>query len=245
MTKKEVYRKYDINFIKDHILYNGILIPELLKSGNTKTGTHVYTWSLPAGRCGTCKGTCPGCYALTGRYRTKTVIESLQRNLDIVNNDIDFFYRAVSAQLEFIGSGEVRIHAAGDFKTARPFEYANTWRRIAIERPDFLTWTYTKMEEFESLFNGIKNANIVKSIIPGVGLNYGHCDYILNAYNALKAAGKSVYICRCGIDPDQHCENCSHCATSEFVLFIEHSTDYKAAADPLFEQLKMIINSQP
>jgi len=244
MTKQAIYFKWGIEYKAGKILFNGRWIPELLKEGNSKTGKRVYTWSMLAGKNGTCVCTCEGCYAMVGFYRMKNVIESLTLNTEIASNHIDFFYRAISAQLEAIGGGEVRIHAAGDFNTSNSVEYANTWKRIADENKNFLFWTYTKIKKFENLFDGCENANIVKSVINGVGFNFGHCDYILKVYKMLKQAGKNVYICRCGIDKSQHCENCRHCATAEFVLFIEHSTDYKAELDPAFEELKAVIDSQ-
>lgn len=245
LTKKEIYAAHNIQYDGNgHILFNGSWICELLKEGNTKTGKRVYTFSLPAGTSGTCICDCPGCYAKTGRYNCENVQESLRINQHIVENDIEFFYHAISAQLETIGSGEVRIHASGDFNTKNSAEYAATWKRIATEKTSFLVWTYTKMKQYENLFGGIENANIVKSIINDIGINYGHCDYIIDTYFKLKKAGASVYICRCGIDKNQHCENCKHCATSDFVLFIEHSTEYRAEKDPLYETLKMIIENQ-
>lgn len=243
-TKKEVYGKYGIDYDNGKILYNGKWISELLKEGNSKTGKRVYTWSMLAGTEGTCICNCEGCYAQTGFYNMPSVKESLALNTSIVENDIDFFYRAMSAQLEIIGNGEVRIHASGDFNTKNSKTYAKTWKMLAMENKNILFWTYTKMKEYETLFDGIDNANIVKSVINGIGYNYGHCDYIIETYRKLKAMNASVYICRCGIDKNQHCENCKHCITSQFVLFIEHSTDYKAEKDPLFETLKTIIESQ-
>ena len=62
--------------------------------------------------------------------------------------------------------------------------------------------------------------------------------------NLLKAIGKAVYICRCGIDKKQHCTNCRGCSKNEIVLFIEHSTEYKAEKDPAFAALKAIIDAQ-
>ena len=173
-----------------------------------------------------------------------SVRESLALNTSIVENDIDFFYRAMSAQLEIIGNGEVRIHASGDFNTKNSKTYAKTWKMLVMENKNILFWTYTKMKEYETLFDGIDNANIVKSVINGIGYNYGHCGYIIETYRKLKAMNASVYICRCGIDKNQHCENCKHCATSQFVLFIEHSTEYKAEKDPLYSELKALIESQ-
>lgn len=244
LTKKEIYAAHGIEYKNGKILYNGNWISELLKEGNSKTGKRVYTWSMPAGTNGTCICDCIGCYAQTGFYNMPSVQESLKLNQYIVENGIDFFYHAICAQLETIGSGEIRIHAAGDFNTKNSEEYAKTWKMIALQHKTFLFWTYTKMKEYETLFDGIKNANIVKSVINGIGFNFGHCDYIINTYNTLKNHGASVYICRCGIDKNQHCESCKHCATTDFVLFIEHSTEYKAEKDPLFETLKAIIEAQ-
>lgn len=246
MTKKEIYARHGIEYKAGKINWKGQWIAELLKEGNTKTGKKVYTWSMLAGtkNGGTCVCDCEGCYAQTGFYNMPSVRASLELNTRIVNEDIEFFYNAVSAQLECIGSGEVRIHAAGDFNTKHPEEYANTWKRIVSESPSFLFWTYTKVRKFESLFDGLKNGNIVKSIINGIGYNFGHCGYIIETYLKLKAMGAKVWICRCGIDKNQHCENCKHCATSDFVLFIEHSTEYKAEKDPRFEELKALIDAQ-
>jgi len=245
ITKKDIYQRHAIEFDGDsHILYHGEWIPELLKEGNTKTGKRVYTFSLPAGTDGTCVCDCEGCYAKTGRYNCENVIESLKRNREIVENDIWFFYHAISAQLETIGKGEIRIHAAGDFNTSNSAEYVEMWKLIAKENPNFHFWTYTKIREYETAFDNIENANIVKSVIDGIGINYGHVDYIIKAYHKLKAAGANVWICRCGIDKNQHCENCKHCLNSDFVLFVEHSTEYNAKKDPLYEELVKIIESQ-
>lgn len=244
MTKKEIYAKYGIEYNNGKILYHGEWIAELLKEGNSKTGKRVYTWSMLPGEKGTCVCTCKECYAMTGFYNMPSVIESLTKNTAIVENDIDFFYRAVSAQLETIGSGEIRIHAAGDFATKNMEEYAATWKKIVVENPRFMFWTYTKVRELENLFDDTANGNIVKSIIDGIGVNYGHCDYIIAAYKKLKAMGANVYICRCGIDKNQHCENCGHCSKADFVLFIEHSTSYNAKKDPLYNELKELIESQ-
>lgn len=246
MTKKEIYASHSIEYKAGKILYRGRWIAELLKEGNSKTGKKVYTWSMLAGNKdnGTCICNCEGCYAQTGFYNMPSVKESLQLNTSIVNNDLDFFYNAICAQLETIGKGEVRIHASGDFNTKNSKAYADCWKMIALKYNTFLFWTYTKMKEYETLFDGIDNANIVKSVINGIGYNFGHCGYIIKTYKKLKAMNASVYICRCGIDKNQHCENCKHCATSQFVLFIEHSTEYKAEKDPLYNELKALIDSQ-
>lgn len=257
-TKKAVYARHGIEFKDGKIVSPIGNICELLKEGNEKTGKTVWTFSLLPGTdefsinvndnliCvkGTCICDCIGCYAKTGHYRQSTAIRSMVINTYLVNNHIKFVKACITAQLEYIGSGEVRIHAAGDFNTVNPDEYAQMWHDIASEYSTFLYWTYTKVKRFETLFDDLKNANIVKSIIPEIGINYGHCDYIINAYYTLKSMDIPVYICKCGIDKTQHCEKCSVCATYKYVLFVEHSTGYKSEQDPLYTKLCEIVNNQ-
>jgi hypothetical protein len=244
-SKAAIYAQYGIKYANGLILApNGKWVRELLKEGNTKTGKKVLTFSLLPGKEGTCICNCPGCYAMTGFYLMPDVHASLERNTELVNTDLDFVRRAIMAQLEYIGQAEVRIHAAGDFNTADPDAYAAMWHDIAKAFPACRFWTYTKITRFETLFDDLDNANIVRSLVPEKGVNYGHCDYILELYAYLKSIGESVYICRCGIDKNQHCENCGHCSMAKYVLFIEHSTAYKAENDPLYETLKAVIDAQ-
>lgn len=122
--------------------------------------------------------------------------------------------------------------------------YAFMWYTIAKRFQSFRFWTYTKVTRFEVLFDDLKNANIVKSIIPKVGVNYGHCDYIMSTYYYLRELGESVYICKCGFDDNQHCERCGVCAGYKYVLFLEHSTKYNGKADPLYSKLYEIVMNQ-
>ena len=258
ITKKAAYAMYGIEFKNNHINSPIGPINELLKIGNGKTGKEVYTFSLLPGTeeftieidgieytiKGSCICKCTGCYAMTGHYNHDTTIRSMAINTYLVNNYPDFVKRCIMAQLTYIGRGEIRIHAAGDFNTADPDTYAAMWYDIAKRFNSFRFWTYTKVKKYESLFDDLKNANIVKSVIPGIGFNFGHCDYIINAYYTLKALDQSVYICKCGIDKNQHCERCGVCTTYKYVLFVEHSTGYNAEKDPLYAKLCEIVNNQ-
>lgn len=261
-SKKQVY-------LENGIIYNNgrILTPlgwtrELLKKGNDKTGKAVLTFSTCPGTGiytavingieytvkGTCPCDCKDCYAKTGHYHRKTVTRSMVINTVLANDHLSFLKRAITAQIEWYNGEpvEVRIHAAGDFKTKNPDKYAGMWHDIKAAFREVCTWTYTKIEKFEPLFDDLDNANVVKSIIPGVGVNFGKCGYIMNAYNILKARGASVYICECGVNDARHCEGCRVCATYEYVLFIEHSTGYNAKNDPLYPTLaKMILSQNP
>lgn len=255
-NKKTVFEKYGIKYENGKIFHSVFgFIPLLLVNGNTKLGKGVYTFStLPTNKVfkavingveyiekGTCFCSCEGCYATKGNYNFPSVVKSLLIKTWLVRHDMDFVKRAIMAQIESENIKMLRIHASGDFFS---IAYVAMWAEIVKAFPACLFWTYTKVAFAESAFDEYKNANIVKSCIHGIGFNFGHCGYILKVYETLKSMGKAVYICRCGIDKNQHCTNCRGCAENEFVLFIEHSTEYNAEKDPEFEKLKAVIENQ-
>ena len=254
-SKKAIYAAYGIEYKDGKILSPLGWIAPLLIDGNAKLGKGVWTFStLPAninytvqigGKEYTVRGTCPcncaGCYAQTGFYRFSSTVQALAVRTILARDYIDFVRRAITAQIVADNIKLLRIHAAGDFFGR---EYIDMWRDVVAASPACLFWTYTKNREAEAAFDDLNNINIVKSIIPGKGFNFGHCDYILRVYRELVAAGNSVYICRCGIDKNQHCTNCKGCAKHDFVLFIEHSTAYKAEEDPAFPALREVIEAQ-
>ncbi len=272
MTKRDIYRQYNIIYKGGKLVSpidgpNGaIMVSPLLINGNAKLGRGVYTWSTLPGTGlykfnpygddlaaydgegvveynvrGTCPCNCEGCYAQTGFYRMASTVKALTIRTIFARYYLDFMRDAIIAQIKADGIKLVRIHAAGDFFG---LDYIRAWREIARACPETLFWTYTKFEYAVNAFDDLDNVNVVKSVIPGKGFNFGHCDYILAVYEYLKNAGKRVYICRCGIDSNQHCVNCRGCVDNDYVLFIEHSTAYKAESDPLFPILKNIIENQ-
>lgn len=258
ITKQMIYAEYGIKYdSKTQKIFHPVYgwIRTLLVNGNKKIGVGAYHFSTLPGTAlyhvkvngmsydvkGTCVCDCIGCYAKTGNYNFSSVKNALGMRTLIAMYDTDFMYRAIMAQIKADKIHTIRIHAAGDFCTS---EYAETWFRIVNDCKQVTFWTYTKVSIYETLFDCFDNANIVKSIIPNIGMNYGHCDYIKSAYESLLTAGKSVYICKCGIDSNQHCINCKGCSANEYVLFIEHSTEYVAEKDPEFESLKAIIEGQ-
>lgn len=248
---KDSYKAYGIYTNGEKIVTPVGLVSPLLKEGNTKTGKTVYTFSLlPTNKTfetvyGTIKGSCPcncqGCYATKGNYNFPGVRSSMAANTVLCYEHLDFVEKAIRAQLDTLPGVDIRIHAAGDFFNK---EYADMWRRIASDYANTNKfWTYTKAE-YENTFSGLANANIVKSIIPGFGFNFGHIEYVLRAYVELVKRGETPYICRCTFDDAQHCEGCKGCINNKYVLFAEHSTEYKAAEDPLFSAALDIVNAQ-
>lgn len=261
-TKTDIYKQYGIDYDRKadkihHPLFGWI--KPLLINGNDKLGRGVYTYSTLATNSfynvtldtiygpaeyhinGTCPCHCDKCYATRGRYTFENVKQANARKTIISRNDIDWMVAAITAQIKAERIRICRIHASGDFDS---LEYIKAWKKIVADCSDTVFWTYTKNPVAEHSFDELPNINIVKSVIPGIGFNFGHCDYIIRAYKALKAIGKNVYICRCGIDKNQHCTNCTACSKNDFVLFIEHSTEYKAEKDPLFPVVKELIENQ-
>lgn len=255
VTKKDIYSKYSVQFKDGKILSPVGWIEPLLKEGNEKTGKTVATWSmLPTNKpftrfingieytvMGTCCCHCEGCYATKGRYNMATCLDSLFVNTFLARYHMDFVERAIMAQLEADKIDMLRNHAAGDFFS---MEYAAMWHRIGEAFHAVDTWTYTKVKECEHYFDDLPNVHVVPSIIPNIGYNFGHCDYIIMLYNYLRSIGEDVYICRCGFDKTIHCESCKGCCNHKYVLFVEHSTKYKAEKDPLFPVLRQIVEAQ-
>ena len=257
MNKKMIYASYGIEY-KNGKIFAPVFgwIPEILLNGNSKLGDGVYTFSLLPGADvftlvingvemstkATCPCNCKGCYAMRGFYNMPSAKKSAFIKTVLAREYPEFFKNAIIAQLQACKAELCRLHESGDFFSS---DYIELWKEIVKACPDTAFWGYTKNKEAEEAFDNIDNCNIVKSVIRGFGFNFGKCGYILKVYRALTAMGKSVYICRCGIDKEQHCTNCKGCSKNEFVLFIEHSTGYKAEEDTLFPELKAIIENQP
>ena len=255
-TTSQVYAEYGIEYKDGKILAPvfGWINPVLV-NGNAKLGKGVWTFStLPTNEIfhvvingmsfdvkGTCPCHCDGCYATKGFYNMPSVIVSNAIKTILARDFIEWLERAIIAQIKADKIKLCRIHASGDFFS---FEYIDMWKHICKACEECVFWSYTKNIEAECAFDDIANINIVKSVIKGYGFNFGKCEYILKVYKALKELGVSVYICKCGIDKNQHCVNCKGCSENDYVLFIEHSTGYKAEEDEHFEELKAIIENQ-
>ena len=241
------------SFVKVH----DDLYPMPLIQGNSKLGKDVWHSSiLPTNEIivakdengneitekGTCPISCKGCYGTTGNYRFNDNKYSLIMRTRLLRNYPDDYFRIVSIQIENESIEKLRIHAVGDFIENE----AKGFHKVLKEHPHVKAWTYTKCPIKGDIkrLGTLPNMNIVKSIVPGCGFNFGHIDYIIRVYRKLKDAGKNVYVCRCGIDKNQHCSNCSGCSDHEYVLFIEHSTGYKAEKDVLYADIVKLIESQ-
>ena len=267
-TKKEIYAKkgvdYDTKTGKILVPVYGWIKP-VLKNGNDKLGKGCWNFStLPTDQPvvvnmgtknspdvqtfqGTCSCTCYdeegnlACYACNGRCAMDCCRKCWARHTTLARKYMDFLERAITAQIIADKIVICRIHVSGDFFSD---EYAAMWRRIALNSPSTCFWTYTKVMKVETAFEDVPNLNVVKSLIPGHGFNFGTCGYLISLYEALREKGEDVYICRCGIDPNQHCTKCNSCYSKTYVLFLEHGTKYEPEKDPLFPAFVALVESQ-
>lgn len=195
---------------------------------------------------GTCSVNCPGCYAQAGCYLFFSTRVAIGRNTFLARAFMDWTERAIIAQIKADRFRYFRIHAAGDFFGR---DYVEMWQRIAAACADVTFWTYTKQwgrgyDDALQALDSMGNVNIVKSLTADGRINFGHAGYLIRLYKDLKKAGHKVYICRCGIDKNQHCNDCRHCSESEFVLFLEHGTSYRPEEDPDYAEFVELVNSQ-
>ena len=239
------------------VMINGELFPLPLVRGNSKLGLSVWHSStLPSNKeitaknkngeiitmCGTCPTTCPGCYGLTGNYRYNNNKYVIMMRTKLLKEYPDIYFQLVRIQIENENIQRLRIHAIGDFIPGEAARFAE----VLKDFPSVKAWTYTKVKYNSeiALLDSLKNCNVVKSIIPGCGFNFGSVAYIASVFYKLKRENKSVYICRCGIDDNQHCSDCDGCSTHEYVLFLEHSTGYNARNDYGYNRIVALIESQ-
>jgi len=117
-------------------------IKDVFTIGNTKLGSHVLTFSLPA------IDTCPGssefcrslCYATKGHFHQTNVQKRYKYNLEFSKKPE--FVDIVSGLLEKVKVGTLlRIHVSGDFYDK---QYTEKWYQILKKNYHIFAWCYTR-----------------------------------------------------------------------------------------------------
>ena len=257
ITKKAIETKLGLKVYGNMVSINETLYPVPLVKGNSKLGKNVYHSStLPTNKTvtcidkqgneiseqGTCPATCKGCYGTTGHYKQNSVKYYAMMRTKLLKNYPEIYFQLVAIQLECEQVEKSRIHAIGDFIPGEAMGFYKAMKEL----PHIKSWTYTKVENDPDieLLNSLPNVNVVQSVIKGWGYNYGHVAYIAALYYYLKRNNESVYICRCGIDPEQHCSDCDGCSDHKYVLFLEHSTGYNPKTDYGYDKFVQLVNNQ-
>lgn len=140
---------------------------------SSQNGIDVYNFGIPAFRSETGLITCPnarhcvsGCYARSGTYRFKNVVNAYEQRLKLTQ-DSSFIATMIAAiNLKTIQSKAkgnkclIRIHDSGDFYSK---EYANDWIKIIQSCPDTEFYAYTKMVQMMSQIEIPKNLRLIYS----------------------------------------------------------------------------------
>ena len=210
--------------------YKIIIDPELgpikrfrLKLGNLKL-YKIFVFDLPAGKNGSCRQTCPQCYALKAERLYKNTAIWRRQNFILSQKYPEILSKLIETQLElFPEIKTIRIHSSGDFYSQ---EYLSMWYNIIEKFPDRRFYAYTKNYDYLD-FNTNKpdNFNIIDSYIK-IGdkkyINYGTPDYI----HELKRKDPSIFICPATdktIKDKVMCNrDCDYCTHSDRVVFYKH-----------------------
>lgn len=125
----------------------------------------VYNFGIPAFLSRNGIKTCPkagqcatGCYARSGAYRFKNVVNAYEKRLELTQNEnfVDLVLADLNLKVIQAKSKNktclIRIHDSGDFYS---IEYWNKWRSIMIQRPDVSFYAYTKMIKMFNNYKGI------------------------------------------------------------------------------------------
>jgi hypothetical protein len=188
-----------------------------LTQGNAKLSKCILGWSItPVITCpnnNQCANTCYArklekLYPVCKRAWTRNYQLSKTREF---KNTISTFIASKIKKIKY-----VRIHVSGDFYSQ---EYIDKWCSIVQEFPDIKFYTYTKtfnMFNFDNI-TSLANINIINSIAPDGGINYGdskRIEYLKSiGYNVCPTQKGDNIICG---------ENCKICIEKQKVCFNVH-----------------------
>ena len=186
---------------------------KLLKAGNKKIARTTLYWSItPVISCPNCGACKQHCYALFPYCFYPAVKKSWDLNFSLAKTG-DFVHQVEYQLTKSKTCQSVRVHVAGDFFST---DYINAWAGIIKNFPSIKFYGYSKVFELlpvDSL-NRLKNCNIINSIAPDGGVNFGNAErvkYLESVGFKLcpATAGKNV---NCG-------STCKICLTNKKVCF--------------------------
>lgn len=190
-----------------YVKHNGLTIGK----GNLKLDASIGIWNISAVKtcpnCSTCASTC---YALKSEKFRPVVKACRQRNWDL--SKLETFVEDMITLIKKSKVKVFRIHESGDFYSQ---EYADKWSAIAQALPGIQFYAYTKSPYRPCA----DNLNIVESVLPDGGKNYGKVEEIVP-----RALACNAFICPCK-PGDRHklCgSKCKVCQTAKYVAFIQH-----------------------
>jgi hypothetical protein len=165
--------------------------------GNSKFGTEIFTFSLPAG------WTCPGareclarvdresgkltdgketlfrCFAASMEARMGSVRKSRWNNFDLLKGKSESEMAGLILESLPFDAKLVRVHVSGDFFNDA---YFKAWMSVALERPDTVFYAYTK-----SIKTWIENRDLVPANFKLTASFGGKDDQLISQYGLKRA----------------------------------------------------------
>ena len=187
----------------------------LIQPGNSKLGTHIYMFNLPASPQ-VCGRRCPGCYAIREQQRFPSILSARERRLTASEHPA--FTTRIINEISKLRTFPpyFRIHASGEFYSQT---YVDAWQAIVESFPTITFFSYTKrLRHFDfKILQTLPNFILIDS------LHFGKLNF-----SALSDAPQTAFICpdqkgaavQCGI-------SCTWCMTKgkadvNGVWFIAH-----------------------
>ncbi len=129
-------------------------IPAFMSQDGTKT-------------CPNAKACVSGCYARSGTYRFRNVVNAYENRLKLSQSPDFVPIMDAEIKLAHIKTKAknktclIRIHDSGDFYSKK---YAEDWYLIMRQNPDVLFYAYTKMISMMSQFEPLPNFRLIYSL---------------------------------------------------------------------------------
>lgn len=202
---------------------------EVLKPGNSKLGATIGKVALPA------VVTCPGrgacesfCYAKKLMKLRPNVNDYYYRCMDLLENDIDSYFKNIQQSIDENMYSVVRIHESGDFYTV---EQIRGWIALVQNNPTVSFFGYTRswttslkpvLEELRNepnvqLFASVEKEEVLRSpdgwrwAWVGSGMLTNHRDGT-NTINVPAARGATLCLEQTGAA--KSCASCGFCFTA-------------------------------
>jgi len=184
--------------------------------GNKKLSQDILIWNLPAGKKGSCKMNCKGCYALKIEKLRPSVLISRNRNFAAMKDNPELLPQAIELIVNKYGYliNAMRFHESGDIFNGA-YSQAIEKATDIVKNAGIKPYAYTKTDYRP------KGLNIVESMLPDGRMNYGKKAEVIEMARKYRAkicpygkgrAGKNII---CGQD-------CKACTKYSKVVFIQH-----------------------
>lgn len=180
----------------------------------------VREWVQENGVCGTCSGTCPGCYARKTTRYFRVSITDILNTIEIKLNPVRF-YELVEAELDRDGWPEtIRLHDSGEFDSLAHF---TATMDFVIRHPGTRFYGYTKEAGLVNAY-GYDRIKAIKNLAFSCSPWPGYCEPIYDMAQFCYDDGSNPELAklphcpavdRNGKRTGVQCKDCNHCPNAK------------------------------